>query len=111
MEESDDSNDENNWRNDYPEESDHESVTEDDMVEAVKRITIDDNLSSDDGEEGCTYGVDNEKEDFEKDIDPSDVEKYGRLYAWFKAKNTSEPYRSNTYYRADLVSESDEEYN
>lgn len=84
---SDDSNDENNWRNDYPDESDMESVTEDDMVKAVKRFTIEDDLSSDDGEEGFVYSIDSEAAGFEEDIDPSDVRRYGEMYARFKARH------------------------
>lgn len=86
-EDSDDSNDENNWRNDYPDESDMESITEDDMLEAVKRCTINDDLSSDDGEEGFVYSIDSEAAGFEEDVDPSDVRRYGEMYARFKARN------------------------
>lgn len=53
---SDDSNAENNWRNDYPDESDMESINEDDMVDAMKNVCIDEDLlSSDSGEEGFVY--------------------------------------------------------
>lgn len=37
----DDSNDENNWRNDYPEEeNDGDSIGENDMRDAMNRFTI-----------------------------------------------------------------------
>lgn len=111
-EESDDSNDENNWRNDYPEESDHESITEEDMVEAVKRFTIDDDLSSDDGVENFTYGGDNEAAGFEDNIDLSDVQRYGKMYARFKARNgnTEETDHHNFYCTDDDNDDDDEEY-
>ena len=83
---SEDSNAESNWRNDYPDESDMESITEDDMLQAMKRCDISD-LSSDDGEEGFIYSVDSESAGFEEDIDDSDVQRYGERYARFKARN------------------------
>lgn len=82
---SEDSNAENNWRNDYPEEeSDMESVTEDDMVAAVNRLAINEesDLSSDEGEEKYIYDEDDQQDD----VSEEDVRKYGRLYAKFRAK-------------------------
>ncbi|KAJ8948891.1 hypothetical protein NQ318_005512 [Aromia moschata] len=88
---SEDSNAENNWRNDYPDESDMESVNEDDMVEAIKNIDIgEDLLSSDEGEEGFVYSIDSEGAGFEEDIDESDVFRYGERYAKFRAKYKKE---------------------
>lgn len=83
---SEDSNAESNWRNDYPdEESDLESITEDDMVKAVNRMNIDNesDLSSDEDEEKYVYDDDHEDDD----IDEEDARKYGRSYARFKAKS------------------------
>lgn len=74
---SDDSNAENNWRNSYPDESDCESINEDDIIAAVKNCNINDQLSSDDDE---YYEEDN------AGIKDSDEEKYGKMYAKFKAK-------------------------
>lgn len=84
---SEDSNAENNWRNDYPNESDVESINEEDMIGAMKNFNIDEDLSSDDGEEGFVYSIDSEAAGFEEDIDESDVFRYGERYAKFKAKH------------------------
>lgn len=83
---SEDSNAESNWKNDYPDESDMESINEEDMIEAMNRCDLDD-LSSDDGEEGFVYSVDSESVAFEEDIDESDVQRYGERYARFKARH------------------------
>lgn len=64
-----------------------DSITEDDMINAVKKFTIDDDLSSDDGEEGFVYSIDSEAAGFEEDVDPTDVRRYGEMYARFKARN------------------------
>lgn len=84
---SEDSNAENNWRNDYPDEmdGDADSITEQDMLNAMQRITVEDELSNDDGEEGFVYSIDSEAAGFEEDIDDSDVQRYGERYARFKA--------------------------
>ncbi|EFA03974.1 probable RNA polymerase II nuclear localization protein SLC7A6OS [Tribolium castaneum] len=83
---SEDSNAENFWKNDYPDESDMESVTEEDMLQAMKKCDLSD-LSSDDGEEGFVYSIDSEGAGFEEDVDDSDVQRYGERYARFKAKH------------------------
>lgn len=83
---SEDSNAESNWKNDYPDESDMESVTEDDMLQAMKKCDLSD-LSSDEGEEGFVYNIDSEAAGFEEDIDESDVQRYGERYARFKARH------------------------
>ncbi|XP_051164651.1 probable RNA polymerase II nuclear localization protein SLC7A6OS [Leptopilina boulardi] len=74
---SEDSNDEGHWRNDYP-DSDHSenSIAEDDMKCAVDRLKIEDeesDLSSDD--EDFAYGLDKHDEDY-----------FGTKYARFKAR-------------------------
>ncbi|KAI5633005.1 hypothetical protein NE865_14303 [Phthorimaea operculella] len=77
----DDSNDENNWRNDYPEE-DASSIDEDDMIRAVERLDIEDDLSSDTGEDKIY--------DDPPDIFNEDVKRYGEAYAKYKAKAMAE---------------------
>lgn len=85
---SEDSNAENNWRNDYPDEDDMQSITEEDIIQAMKNVDLDEDLlSSDDGEEGFIYSVDSEAAGFEEDIDETDVHRYGERYAKFKAKH------------------------
>lgn len=102
---SEDSNAENNWRNDYPdEESDLESVTEEDMMKAVKRMNVDgeSDLSSDEAEEKYVYDEDDEEE--EQSVSAEDVKKYGSVYAKFKAKSQRqmEPKkRSQDFYFGD----------
>ena len=83
---SEDSNDENNWRNDYPDEDDNaygeddESIDEDDMRRAVEQIDIDGDreLSSEDEEN--YYDSDG------KELNQSDVNRYGTGYAKYKAR-------------------------
>ncbi|XP_017878535.1 probable RNA polymerase II nuclear localization protein SLC7A6OS isoform X2 [Ceratina calcarata] len=73
--ESEDSNSESNWRNDYP-DSDHSerSINEDDMREAIMNMKInqESDLSDDD--------------DFVYAIDEADVNAYGYSYARYKAR-------------------------
>lgn len=70
-----------------------ESVTEEDMLKAVNKIDLngENDLSSDDGEEGFIYSIDSEASGFEEDIDPTDVRRYGEMYARFKARNRNIP--------------------
>nr|XP_021195125.2 probable RNA polymerase II nuclear localization protein SLC7A6OS [Helicoverpa armigera] len=77
----DDSNDENNWRNDYP-DSEPSSIDLEDMVQAMQRVDIDDDLSSDTGEDKIY--------DDPPDLFKDDVEKYGEAYAKYKAKILSQ---------------------
>ncbi|XP_052757929.1 probable RNA polymerase II nuclear localization protein SLC7A6OS [Galleria mellonella] len=77
----DDSNDENNWRNDYP-DSEPSSIDEEDMIRAVERCDLDDDLSSDTGEDKIY--------DEPPDIFNEDVKRYGAAYAKYKAKVLSE---------------------
>ncbi|KAI4465011.1 rna polymerase ii nuclear localization protein slc7a6os-related [Holotrichia oblita] len=74
-----DSNDENNWRNDYPDETDVESITEEDMMNAMHRMDLNEEheLSSDDEDEKFVYSVNED-----------DVTRFGKMYAKFKAKAT-----------------------
>ncbi|XP_019561485.3 probable RNA polymerase II nuclear localization protein SLC7A6OS [Aedes albopictus] len=89
-EESEDSNDENNWRNDYPDEDedvfgDCQSVDEDDMRRAVEELDLegDRELSSDeeedygeraDGNSGFAYPVNDDVHDNLDDDDGDDDE-------------------------------------
>lgn len=111
---SEDSNAENDWRNDYPDESDMESVTEDDMIRAVQRVTLDgeSDLSSDKDDEDLLYN--NEDSDdacLEDLVDEEDVRKYGRVYARFRAraKRLEEPKIHNPdLYYGDIDNEYDD---
>ncbi|XP_058815969.1 probable RNA polymerase II nuclear localization protein SLC7A6OS isoform X2 [Topomyia yanbarensis] len=106
-EESEDSNDENNWRNDYPDEDedvfgDANSVDEDDMRRAVQDLDIDgeNELSSDDEDyanggdsSGFAYppgdGDDDlyeYREDDDEGVNPTDVARFGPAYAKYKAR-------------------------
>ncbi|KAM3959171.1 female sterile (2) ltoPP43 [Aphomia sociella] len=77
----DDSNDENNWRNDYP-DSEPSSIDEEDMVRAMEKCDVEDDLSSDTGEDKI---YDDPPELFKED-----VKRYGTAYAMYKAKVLSE---------------------
>jgi hypothetical protein len=85
-----DSNDENNWRNDYPDEdnSDNESIGEKDMRQALNNFDISNDLSSDDEEDhnGFVYSIDSEAICFEDDLDYCDVNRYGEAYARYKKR-------------------------
>lgn len=88
--EDEDSNDEDNWRNDYPDEdemSDNESIGEREMRRAVNNFDIDNDLSSDEGDQnGFVYSVDSEAINFEDDLDYCDVNRYGEAYARYKKR-------------------------
>ncbi|XP_035446630.2 probable RNA polymerase II nuclear localization protein SLC7A6OS [Spodoptera frugiperda] len=77
----DDSNDENNWRNDYP-DSEASSIDVEDMVQAMQRVDIEDDLSSDTGEDKIY--------DDPPDILQDDAQRYGSAYAKYKAKVLTE---------------------
>jgi Transcription factor Iwr1 len=89
-EEDEDSNDENNWRNDYPDEdefSDEDgSIGERQMRKAVANFDIEDELSSDDDND-FVYSVDSESANFEDDVDFSAGNRLGREYAKYKKRN------------------------
>ncbi|XP_013200481.1 probable RNA polymerase II nuclear localization protein SLC7A6OS [Amyelois transitella] len=76
----DDSNDENNWRNDYP-DSEHSSINEEDMIRAMENVDLEDDLSSDTGEDKI-YDQPNPFNE--------DVLRYGPAYAKYKARVLSE---------------------
>ncbi|XP_026328816.1 probable RNA polymerase II nuclear localization protein SLC7A6OS [Hyposmocoma kahamanoa] len=77
----DDSNDENNWRNDYP-DSEPSSFDEEDMIQAMAKCDIEDDLSSDTGEDKIY--------DDPPDIFNEDVKLYGAAYAKYKVRVLSE---------------------
>nr|XP_023018306.1 probable RNA polymerase II nuclear localization protein SLC7A6OS [Leptinotarsa decemlineata]XP_023018307.1 probable RNA polymerase II nuclear localization protein SLC7A6OS [Leptinotarsa decemlineata]XP_023018308.1 probable RNA polymerase II nuclear localization protein SLC7A6OS [Leptinotarsa decemlineata] len=82
--ESEDSNAENNERNEYPNESDVESIDENDMMEAMQNMNMHDYSSSSDyDEDDYTWGEDDKISDL-------DVRHHGKLYAMFKAKYKEE---------------------
>lgn len=107
----DDSNDENNWRNDYPDSD--SSIKESDMKLCMENFHLDDDLSSDDGEEDLVYN--NSKNTTSKtntnaEVSPKDVERYGLAYAKYKARlvagETSLMDKSNLVY-CELAKDTD----
>lgn len=88
--EDEDSNDEANWRNDYPDEdqmSGNESIGERDMMRAMNNFDIGVDLSSDEEDQnGFVYSVDSEAIGFEDDLDYCDVNRYGEAYAKYKKR-------------------------
>lgn len=73
--ESEDSNSESNWRNDYPDSDESEgSIDEEDMRQAVMNMVL--NEESDLSEE----------DDFVEALNEADVEAYGYRYAKYKAE-------------------------
>uniref|UniRef100_A0A182TA64 Probable RNA polymerase II nuclear localization protein SLC7A6OS n=1 Tax=Anopheles maculatus TaxID=74869 RepID=A0A182TA64_9DIPT len=128
---SEDSNAENNWRNDYPDEG--ESIGDEDMVRAVEDIDLDgerelssdddhvlydnDNDDDDEGENGFAYprhdGVlyTDEEEDSDSEtegVNRDDVRRYGTAYARYKARILREEKRGHG---ADSSSSSSSEEN
>lgn len=89
-EEDEDSNDENNWRNDYPDEGEFSeedgSIGERQMRRAVANFDMEDDLSSDD-ENDFVYSVDSESANFEDDYDFSAGNRLGRAYEKYKKRN------------------------
>ncbi|KAG5675917.1 hypothetical protein PVAND_005776 [Polypedilum vanderplanki] len=86
---SSDSNAEDYYTNDYPDEddySDNESIGEREMRRAMNNFDIGNDLSSSDNDD-FIYSVDTEGIEFEDDLDFVDIERYGRSYAKYKKKN------------------------
>ncbi|KAG6454011.1 probable RNA polymerase II nuclear localization protein SLC7A6OS [Manduca sexta] len=71
----DDSNDENNWRNDYP-DSEPSSIDEEDMIRAMERVDLGEDLSSDEGEDKI----------YEDPNEMHNSELYGSGYAKYRAR-------------------------
>lgn len=101
--ESEDSNDENNYRNDYP-DTDEGSIGDEDMQKAVAKLCLNDDGNSDsdsDGEneyyltgsdpqnkpDSYVHSIDPNDPTFEGDIDFQDVaDRYGDAYAQYKRR-------------------------
>lgn len=105
---SEDSNDEAHWRNEYPDTDDGLSVGEEDMRRAVEDLNFgsdEDNLSSDDDDD-CNYGDDpvvhfmDESDENENEYDY--FKKHGRLRAH------AAYYRKNPNNRRQLMATSDD---
>ncbi|XP_035914851.1 probable RNA polymerase II nuclear localization protein SLC7A6OS [Anopheles stephensi] len=116
---SEDSNAEDNWRNDYPDEDEGESIGDEDMVRAVEDLDLDGEreLSSDDdpvlyddgaveedGEDGFVYPrhddvlYTDEEEDSDSEaegVNRDDVRRYGTAYARYKARILREEKRGH----------------
>ncbi|KOC62719.1 putative RNA polymerase II nuclear localization protein SLC7A6OS [Habropoda laboriosa] len=95
--ESEDSNSESNWRNDYPDDSNHSeaSIEEDDMREAVRKMNLEDGSDL------------SEEDDFVYAVDKADVEAYGYKYARYKARIKKELDEDEDH-RSICTSDSDE---
>ncbi|XP_061377162.1 probable RNA polymerase II nuclear localization protein SLC7A6OS [Danaus plexippus] len=101
-EDSEDSNAENDWRNEYP-DSDPSSIDEGDMIKAVENCNIEDDLSSDE-EEAQIY-------DEQPDLFKEDVKRFGAAYAKYKAKVLAEGDISDSQsYVHCTVKEMDDDY-
>lgn len=106
-EDSEDSNVENYFKNDYPDtEEDNSSIGETDMRHAINNMDLDGelDLSSDEEENyrnGFIYSVDSEAIGFEDDIDYCDVNRYGEAYARYKAKIFKKQNKENYEYDSD----------
>ncbi|XP_058798270.1 probable RNA polymerase II nuclear localization protein SLC7A6OS isoform X1 [Phymastichus coffea] len=97
-EESEDSNSESNWKNEYPDsEYSEESVEENDMRNAMKKLNVDNELSSDDDDDN----------DFVYGLDKADVERYGYKYAKYKAQLKKEEKEEYDFSITDRSSSSD----
>lgn len=85
-----DENEENNWRNEYPDEeelSDGDSIGERHMRRAMENFDIEDELSSDDADEnGFVYSIDSEGINFDDDLDYCNVNRYGEAYARYRRR-------------------------
>lgn len=92
---SEDSNSESNWKNDYPDSSYSEgSINDDDIREAVTNIRL---------EEGSDLS---EEDDFIYAVDEAVVEKFGYKYAKYKARMLKELEED----KADKDDDDDDDY-
>ena len=108
--EDEDSNDENNWRNDYPDEDDdNESVGERQMRNAVENFDIDNDLSSDEentaNRTGFVNSVDSQAIGFEDDLDYSNSNHHGESYAKYRKRIEKEMNEESDYDSDDDESE------
>lgn len=103
--ESEDSNSESNWRNDYPDSSYSEgSINEDDILEAVSNMRLEDESDL------------SEEDDFAYSVDQDIVENYGYRYARYKARMMKELEEDNDdddddYQTVPVFDDSDEDNN
>lgn len=100
---SEDSNDEANWRNDYPDTDDGLSVGEEDMRRAVEDMNFgseNDNLSSDDDD--SNYGEDPVIH-FIDDNDGDDENAYSYFKKYGQVRNHASYYRSNRINQRNMV--------
>lgn len=103
---SEDSNAENNWRNDYPDEDEFVDEVDDEVMrKAIDDLSFGDDLSDDAGEEGFIYSIDSETAGFEEDIDRS-----GEMYARFKMRQKKEEEKYNKDLYHDELDDFDEDY-
>ncbi|XP_011496487.1 PREDICTED: probable RNA polymerase II nuclear localization protein SLC7A6OS [Ceratosolen solmsi marchali] len=90
---SEDSNSESNWKNDYPDsDNSEESFAENSIKNAMRNLDIENTLSSD--SDDIVYG-----------LDEHDVDKYGYMYAKYKARMMEEENSDNA---ADFNCDSDD---
>ncbi|XP_043510498.1 probable RNA polymerase II nuclear localization protein SLC7A6OS [Frieseomelitta varia] len=75
---SEDSNSESNWRNDYPDSDSEGSIDEDDIRAAIMNMRLEDESDL------------SEEDDFIYAVDESDVDAYGYKYARYKARMKQE---------------------
>lgn len=93
---SEDSNDEDNWRNDYPDTDDNFSVGEEDMRRAVEDLNFgsDDNLSSDESDYGREPAIhfldaDDDLSAFDYFKKHGRVKSHGQYYRTARARRTA----------------------
>ncbi|KAK9879546.1 hypothetical protein WA026_006616 [Henosepilachna vigintioctopunctata] len=95
---SEDSNAENNRRNDYPDESDNDSINEDDLVQAVRNVDLDDTLSSEDE-------LDYSNEEYNDEVYNDDLEEDEYLNFIAENENCSELQEENSLILTDLCND------
>lgn len=101
---SEDSNDEANWRNEYPDTDDGLSIGEEDMRRAVEDLNFgseNDNLSSDDDD--SNYGEDPVIHFIDENDGDDDENEYGYFKKYGQVRNHASYYRSNRSNQANLV--------
>lgn len=104
---SEDSNDEANWRNEYPDTDDGLSIGEDDMRRAVEDLNFgsdEDGLSSDDDD--CNYGEDNSMN--VHFMNESDDNEYDYFKKHGQIRNHAAYYRNNRQNPRQLMASDDD---
>lgn len=90
--EDEDSNDENNWRNEYPDEDDDNdgSIGERQIRNAVENFDLENDLSSEEesgaNRNGFVNSVDTQAIGFEDDLDYSNSKGHGESYAKYRKR-------------------------